>query len=218
MYCKFSKQFHHLLETNLQLEHFEILDREEKLWATKFRTKWIRDVNRNTKFYRISTLVKRKINKIFVINDSVGNWIFLWGPHSGGISKLFSNIFSAAKVTSSLLVDYPDTWRTCLTNNQVCCLNNYVTWDEISKVTWNLKFLKLRTLMAFIWFLLEVVKMLSVNCFKKEIILNSWNNTFTFLILSVVTRSLFLNSYRPVYVVLFTRWSKKSLWTKLDQS
>lgn len=139
MYCKFSKQFHHLLETNLQLEHFEILDREEKLWATKFRTKWIRDVNINTKFYSISTLVKRKINKIFVINDYVGNWIFLWGPHSGGISKLFSNIFSVAKVTSSLLVDYPDTWRTCLTNNQVCCLNNYVTWDEISKVTWNLK-------------------------------------------------------------------------------
>lgn len=86
------------------MDLYEILDKEEKLWASKSRTKWIRDVNINTKFYLISTLIKRRTNKIFVIKDSMGNWIFDINSIQDEFQSYFQKLFSFSKIVSMLIL------------------------------------------------------------------------------------------------------------------
>ena len=53
-----------------------ILSQEKELWALKSRVNWMIPGDRNTNFYHISTLVKRKRNQILAIKNSVGDWIY----------------------------------------------------------------------------------------------------------------------------------------------
>lgn len=46
-------------ENRLKNEYLGILNLEEKLWATKLRTTSISDGDRNTKYYHVTTLVRR---------------------------------------------------------------------------------------------------------------------------------------------------------------
>lgn len=48
------------LEYSLRCEYVDVLNQEETLWATKSRSDGIRDGDRNTKFYHVSTLIKKK--------------------------------------------------------------------------------------------------------------------------------------------------------------
>ena len=63
------------LENDLLRDLDTVLNLEEELWALKFRVNWMIQGDRNTAFYHVSTLVRRKRNKIMVIKDSVGEWI-----------------------------------------------------------------------------------------------------------------------------------------------
>lgn len=52
-----------------------ILSQEEELWALKSQVNWMIQGDRNTNFYHVSTLVRRKRNQILAIKNSVGDWI-----------------------------------------------------------------------------------------------------------------------------------------------
>ena len=53
-----------------------MLNQEEEIWALKSRVNWLVQGDRNTVFYHVSTLVRRKRNQILAIKDSVCEWIF----------------------------------------------------------------------------------------------------------------------------------------------
>ena len=63
------------LENELLKELDVVLNQEEELWALKSRVNWMIQDDRNTSFYHVSTLVRRKRNKIMAIKDAVGDWI-----------------------------------------------------------------------------------------------------------------------------------------------
>lgn len=50
------------LEKDLVKELDMILSQKEELWALKSRFNWMIQGDRNTAFYHVSTLVRRKIN------------------------------------------------------------------------------------------------------------------------------------------------------------
>lgn len=50
------------LENNLLKELDMVLNQEEELWALKSRVNWMIQGDRNTAFYHVSTLVRRKRN------------------------------------------------------------------------------------------------------------------------------------------------------------
>ena len=60
------------LENELLIELDRVLRQEEELWALKSRVNWMIQGNRNTTFYHVSTLVRRKRNQILAIKDYVG--------------------------------------------------------------------------------------------------------------------------------------------------
>ena len=53
-----------------------MLSQEKEIWALKSQVNWLVQGDRNTNFYHVSTLVKRKRNWILAMKDSVGEWIF----------------------------------------------------------------------------------------------------------------------------------------------
>ncbi|XP_061354895.1 uncharacterized protein LOC133299454 [Gastrolobium bilobum] len=71
---KNSVQFEEL-ETKLRKELSKILDQEEQIWYQRSRGEWIRDGDRNTRFYHTSTLIHRKRNKILKLQNEKGGWV-----------------------------------------------------------------------------------------------------------------------------------------------
>ena len=60
------------LEKELLKDINVVLNQEEEIWALKSRVNWMVQGDRNTNFYHVSTLVRRKRNQIMVIKDAVG--------------------------------------------------------------------------------------------------------------------------------------------------
>ncbi|XP_058762932.1 uncharacterized protein LOC131636306 [Vicia villosa] len=52
-----------------------ILKQEELMWFQRSQAKWLIDGDRNTKYYHIKTVNRRRKNNIKMLQDSEGNWI-----------------------------------------------------------------------------------------------------------------------------------------------
>ena len=62
------------LEAELIQEYENIRDQDNMFWRQKSRDNWIQNGDRNTKFFHLTTLVKRRRNKIEGLFDSNGSW------------------------------------------------------------------------------------------------------------------------------------------------
>jgi hypothetical protein len=63
------------LEKRLQHELNVILSQEEALWFQKSRAQWIKDGDRNTRYYHLKTLTRRRRNKILMLRNEEGQWV-----------------------------------------------------------------------------------------------------------------------------------------------
>ena len=64
------------LENKLLKELDVVLGQEQELWALKSRINWMVQGDRNTAFFHVSTLVRRKRNQILAIKNGVGEWLY----------------------------------------------------------------------------------------------------------------------------------------------
>ncbi|XP_023881794.1 uncharacterized protein LOC111994169 [Quercus suber] len=63
------------LESQLHQELEAVLDQERDLWMLKSRINWMIQGDRNTSFYHVSALARRKRNNIASVKDERGIWI-----------------------------------------------------------------------------------------------------------------------------------------------
>ncbi|KAF7839228.1 ribonuclease H [Senna tora] len=63
------------LGRRLAKELESVLDQEEALWFQKARCQWIRDGDRNTRYYHTKTISHRRRNKILMLKNNSGDWI-----------------------------------------------------------------------------------------------------------------------------------------------
>ena len=59
---------------DLKKEINEILTREEMMWKQRSRVEWLRNGDRNTKFFHASASQRRRKNRIDGVMDSKGVW------------------------------------------------------------------------------------------------------------------------------------------------
>lgn len=59
-----------ILEKDLVSEYNNILAQEEVLWFKKSRAKWIVQGERNTRYFHLSTIIRRWKSKISVLKDN----------------------------------------------------------------------------------------------------------------------------------------------------
>lgn len=62
------------LERNLKREWAYLLLQEELLWLQKSRIDWLRLGDRNTRFFHISTVVRRRRNMVEMLKREDGQW------------------------------------------------------------------------------------------------------------------------------------------------
>lgn len=65
------------LERELRKDYLNILNQEEIMWQQKLRNDWIVEGDRNTQFFHITTLLRRKRNRISMLKDGNGGSIIV---------------------------------------------------------------------------------------------------------------------------------------------
>ncbi|KAK9288102.1 hypothetical protein L1049_016549 [Liquidambar formosana] len=90
------------VETNLQLELDECWKREEILWKQKSRVQWLKEGDKNTKFFHLSTVICGKRNSIDFLKNEAGQWI----SDRASIGTCFTN--QLKDLFSSSHPDFPD--------------------------------------------------------------------------------------------------------------
>ena len=63
------------MEQRLQWEYHESLRREEALWCQKSRISWPTTPNLNTRFFHVTTTVRRRRNQICFLKNETSRWV-----------------------------------------------------------------------------------------------------------------------------------------------
>ncbi|OMO53258.1 reverse transcriptase [Corchorus capsularis] len=98
--CDHHNSFFVDLEKELIKDYNVVLKDEEEFWKMKSRVDWILDGDRNTSFFHLSIIIRRKRNRDFRLKDSVGNWINQDQALASHIINHFQILFSTSLVTS----------------------------------------------------------------------------------------------------------------------
>ncbi|XP_028807543.1 uncharacterized protein LOC114762247 [Neltuma alba] len=103
------------LEDNLQKELEDVLSQEEILWYQKSRREWINDGDRNTKFYHVRTLDRRRRNKVAMLKRDGEIWVEDQEELKEMAKDFFIKLFTEEKnsdqqdlgVTENLMITFP---------------------------------------------------------------------------------------------------------------
>lgn len=71
----------------------EVLNQQEMLWFQKSRMDVIRDGDRSTKYFHLSTVIRRRRNKIKALQNNAGDWIFCQDEIKAMLHDNWSSLF-----------------------------------------------------------------------------------------------------------------------------
>lgn len=89
--CMGPNRFLSNLEPELLKEFNDVLEQEAVFWRQKSRINWLQKGGRNTKFFHLTTIIRRRRNKIERLKNIVGDWV----EEAVGIKALAVTYFSA---------------------------------------------------------------------------------------------------------------------------
>ena len=95
-----------------------MLNQEEELWAIKSQVNWMIQEDRNTSFYHVSTLVRRKRNHIIAIKDACGEWIFEENAVKDYIRNGFAGIYLTSLVSAPVSNNTNYQWQPRLSEEE----------------------------------------------------------------------------------------------------
>jgi hypothetical protein len=82
------------LERRLQEELSSVLKKEELMWYQRSRAKWLVDGDRNTRYYHLKTVNRRRRNNVFMLKDDSGEWVEDVGQVHNLASSFYKKLFS----------------------------------------------------------------------------------------------------------------------------
>ena len=130
------------LENNLLKELDVELGQEQDLWTLKSRINWMVQGDRNTAFFHVSTLVRRKRNQISAIKNGVGEWLYADAKIMEYIRKGFIDIYTSSSISSDRVQSGHSQWQARLSEEEKESLGSLVTEDEIKAALWSFKAFK----------------------------------------------------------------------------
>nr|XP_023916394.1 uncharacterized protein LOC112027993 isoform X3 [Quercus suber]XP_023916396.1 uncharacterized protein LOC112027993 isoform X3 [Quercus suber] len=130
------------LENHLLKELEVVLEQEKDLWALKSRINWMILGDRNTSFFHISTLARRKRNLITAIKNEVGEWLTEEREVASHIREGFLKLYTTSQEAATWEINHNQRWQAKLSNEEKGCLSRMVTDEEIRTALWSLKAFK----------------------------------------------------------------------------
>ena len=98
--------------------------------------------DRNTSFYHISTLVRRKRNCIEAIKNQHGDWVHEERAVMNIIREGFAGLFSTSKSSSRWIPEPPTQWQATIQDLESHNLNLPISEDEVKGALWSMKAFK----------------------------------------------------------------------------
>jgi hypothetical protein len=127
-------------EAALQGELNEWLRRNEVLWRQKSRETWLKDGDKNSKFFHLSTVIRRKRNSIDAIKNGDGEWITCKKDIRNHVVESFQHLFREEAVEFPL--DLEHLIRPSISEVENSTLCKIPTPQEIKEVIFGMSNLK----------------------------------------------------------------------------
>ncbi|KAK3016255.1 hypothetical protein RJ639_006086 [Escallonia herrerae] len=128
------------LEKNIRLELDEQCRRKECLWHQKSTLRWRCEGDLNTKFFHLSTIIRRKSNSIDFLKDQSEKWISKREETGDCFNKNFQTFFTSSN--PDFPPDLENLIYPMLTASDISMLCEIPSFEEISKVLMNFESLK----------------------------------------------------------------------------
>ena len=119
-----------------------ILSQEEELWALKFRVNWMIQGDCNTAFHHVSTLVRRKRNRIVAMKNAIREWMNEESQIKEFIRRGFEEVYTTSLSTASRAPCICSQWQPRLSEEKKVSISNGVTEEEVKTALWSLKVFK----------------------------------------------------------------------------
>lgn len=107
------------------------------MWFQRSRSMWLADGDRNTKYYHLQTVNRRRKNKILMLKDEGGNWIEDKNDIKKYVTCFHQNLFTIGenwKCWNKTKISYPS-----IPNDDLLKLGEKVSKDEVRKAVFNMK-------------------------------------------------------------------------------
>ena len=124
------------LEAAIQIELNEWLEREEVKWHKKSRELWLKEGDRNSKFFHLSTVVRRRKNQIAEIQLENGNWIHSRNEIADYFTQKNFSVFQSSN--PHIPADLERLIDPSITEAENDLLSRIPEVDEIKKVVWEM--------------------------------------------------------------------------------
>uniref|UniRef100_A0A2N9GPX3 Reverse transcriptase zinc-binding domain-containing protein n=1 Tax=Fagus sylvatica TaxID=28930 RepID=A0A2N9GPX3_FAGSY len=124
------------MEAALNVELNEWLEWEELKWKQKSKELWLRKGDRNSKFFHLSTVVRRRRNLISEIQLSDGQWIHSRDDIESYFSMQFQNIFQTSN--PHIPPQLEGLFTPCITELENTNLSRVPELSEIKEVVWDM--------------------------------------------------------------------------------
>jgi hypothetical protein len=82
------------LEKKLHIELDDILKKEELMWFQRSRAKWLTDGDRNTKYYHLKTVQRRRKNNVTMLRNGDGVWVEDVENIHSMVNEFYKDLFS----------------------------------------------------------------------------------------------------------------------------
>ncbi|GJZ76993.1 reverse transcriptase [Tanacetum coccineum] len=107
----------------------ELLTREEVMWKQRCRVQWLREGDKNTRFFHTRATSQNKRNSILRLKDEDGRWVENEDNICDSVSAYFVNLFSSSSPQDcdSVVEDIGQS----LTENDILSLEKHATTDEV---------------------------------------------------------------------------------------
>ena len=103
---------------------------------------WLVLGDRNTSFYHISALARRKRNHILSVKNVAGDWIFEEKDVMNYFREGFQKLYTTSQDSATWELNYHFQWQAKLSEEEKEGIGHMVSEEEISAALWSLKAFK----------------------------------------------------------------------------
>jgi hypothetical protein len=124
------------LENKLQTELSVLLKQEELMWHQRSRARWLLDGDRNTKYYHLKTVQRRRKNNVTMLKDANGQWI----EDVNQLQKLANEFYIKLFTEDNLVREWHQTPISypLLTQDELQQLAAPITQEEVRSAVFNM--------------------------------------------------------------------------------
>lgn len=107
------------------------------MWFQRSKAKWLVDGDKNTKYYHLKTVNRRRNNKIIMLKDESGRWIQYGSKIQKHVNDYYKKLFSLGEKWDSwqqTKISFPELQQANIIN-----LDTNVSNEEVRKALFGMK-------------------------------------------------------------------------------